>query len=111
MDEVRELVTVEQAARMIRVAAVALPVAGLVVGGLAGAFRRCLGRGLAVGLSCGMAGPAVWALWVAHGGIVARYGLDSVRGLLVGLGLFAGVGAALGVGIGYVAGRLRPGGG
>jgi hypothetical protein len=117
MNDMQELVTVEQAAHVIRAAALALPLAGLVIGGLVGAIRgrpsaslrARLGRGLAFGVLCGMAGPAVWALWIADSAIVAHYGLDSVKGLLVALALFAVVGLVVGVGIGYVTGRLRAG--
>lgn len=109
MDEMRELVTVEQAAQVIRAAALGLPLAGLMLGGVGGLLSRRLVRGLGVGLLCGLVGPAVWVLWVADSAIVAHYGLDSVKGLLVALALFAGVGVVVGVGIGYVTGRLRAG--
>jgi hypothetical protein len=106
MNDMQELVTVQQAAQVIRAGALALPLAGLVIGGLAGVLRRRVARGLGLGVLCGMAGPAVWVLWIADSAIVAHYGLDSVKGLLVALALFVGVGLAAGVGIGYVTGRL-----
>jgi hypothetical protein len=95
-----ELVTVEQAERAIRITAIALPLAGLVVGTVIGAARRRTGRGLGLGLLCGLAGPAIWALWRMYNGVIAVYGLDSVRGLLVNLALFVGIGLLVGLGVG-----------
>jgi hypothetical protein len=102
MAEMRELVTVEQAERAIRMAAVALPAAGAAVGAIAGAVRGRAARGLATGLVCGLAGPAVWLLWRMYNGIVGGYGLDSVKGLLVNLALFVTIGLAVGVVIGFL---------
>ncbi|MCJ7822946.1 MAG: hypothetical protein MUQ26_07735 [Armatimonadetes bacterium] len=106
MAEMRELVTVEQAERAIRMVAVALPVAGAAAGAIAGAVRGRAARGLAVGLLCGLAGPAIWLLWRMYNGVVGGYGLDSVRGLLVNLGLFVAIGLVIGVAVGLVWRRL-----
>ena len=102
MAEMRELVTVEQAERAIRMVAVALPVAGAAVGAIVGAVRGRAARGVAIGLLCGLAGPAVWLLWRMYNGIVGSYGLDSVKGLLVNLALFACIGLAVGAVIGFL---------
>lgn len=102
MAEMRELVTVEQAEGVIRLAALALPVAGLLLGAAIGAARGRTGRGLALGLLCGLAGPAVWLLWRMYNGIMGIYGLDSVRGLAINLALFVAIGLAVGVVIGLV---------
>ena len=102
MDQMRELVTVEQAEHVIRLAAVGLPAAGLVVGAAVGAVRRRLGRGVGLGLLCGAVGPAVWGLWRMYNGIIGMYGLDSVKGLFVSLGLFVGIGVVVGLGIGLL---------
>ena len=109
MEEMRELVTVEQAERAIRLAAVALPAAGAAAGAIAGAVRGRVGRGVAVGLLCGLAGPALWLLWRMYNGIVGSYGLDSVKGMLVNLALFACIGLAVGALLGFV--WRRQGGG
>ncbi len=106
-----EIVTTEQAEHVIALLAVALPIAGLIVGALLGIVRRRLGRLLLVGLVCGLVGPAVWALWRMYDGIVGAYGLDSVRGLLTNLALFVGIGLAVGVGVGLVRRRLWRGNG
>jgi len=100
--DMKELVTVEQAERAIAIIAVALPIVGILAGALAGALRRRLAAGLAIGVLCGAAGPAVWALWRMYNGIVGRYGLDSVRGLLVNLALFIAIGLLLGLAIGLI---------
>ena len=109
MAEMRELVTVEQAERAIRMVAVALPVAGAAVGAIVGAVRGRAARGLATGLLCGLAGPAVWLLWRMYNRVVGSYGLDSVKGLLVNLALFACIGLAVGAVIGFL--WRRQGGG
>jgi hypothetical protein len=102
----QELVTVEQAERAIRVAAVALPVAGIIVGAVAGAVRGQAMRGLALGLLCGMIGPGLWGLWLMYSGVVGAYGLDSVRGLLVNIALFVGIGVVVGFGVGLALRRF-----
>ena len=107
----QELVTVEQAERAVAILAVALPAAGLLVGAILGAARRSLGRGLVVGLICGLSGPAIWLLWRMYNGIVGAYGLDSVRGLLVNIVLFVGIGLVVGIGIGLVRRQARRGAG
>jgi hypothetical protein len=109
MDEMRELVTVEQAERVIRIIAISLPAAGIVLGALAGAMRRRLARGVAAGLLAGAVGPAVWALWRVYNGVTGIYGLDSVRGLLVNLALFVGIGLAVGIGAGVLCRRRATG--
>jgi len=103
----KELVTVEQAEQVIRFCAVALPAAGLVVGALVGARRRRAFAGLAMGLLCGLAGPAALLMWRIYNAVMGRYGLDSVRALLINLALFAMVGVMAGLTIGYVARRRR----
>jgi len=109
MAEMRELVTVEQAERVIVLLAIALPVLGLAAGALVGTLRHRLWAGLALGLLCGLAGPAVWAMWRAYNGVIGEYGLDSVRGLLVNLALFVGVGLVVGLAVGMLWRRLAPG--
>ncbi len=103
----RELVTVEQAERVIRLCALALPAAGLVVGALVGAVRRRPLAGLATGLLCGLAGPAALVMWRIYNAVMGRYGLDSVRALLINLALFVVVGVIVGLTIGCVARRRR----
>jgi hypothetical protein len=107
MNDMQELVTVEQAERVIAVLTYALPAAGVVIGAIAGALRRRVGRGLLIGLMCGLSGPAIWLLWRMYNGIVGVYGLDSVRGLLVNLALFVAIGLVIGIGAGLVWRRVR----
>jgi hypothetical protein len=104
--DMQEMVTVEQAERVIGALTYALPVAGIVLGSLIGALRKRMGRGAAVGLACGLSGPAIWLLWRMYNGVVGGYGLDSVRGLLVNLGLFVAIGLVIGVAVGLVWRRL-----
>ena len=106
MDEMRELVTVEEAERVIRVLACALPVAGVVVAAAIGAVQRRLGPAVRPGLIVGLCGPAIWGLWRMHNGIIGAYGLDSVRGLLVEVALFVGIGLVVGTGIGLAWRRM-----
>jgi hypothetical protein len=98
----QELVTVEQAERVIGALTYALPVVGIALGSLIGALRKRIGRGAVVGLACGMSGPAIWLLWRMYNGIVGIYGLDSVRGLLINLALFVAIGLVIGVAAGLV---------
>ena len=102
MSEMKELITVEQAERALALIAVALPALGLLVGAVAGAIRRRLAADLAVGLLCGLAGPAIWVLWRMYSGISGHYGLDSVRGLLINLALFLAIGLVIGLALGVI---------
>jgi hypothetical protein len=102
----QELVTVEQAERVIGALTYALPVAGIVLGSLIGALRKRIGRGALVGLACGLSGPAIWLLWRMYNGIVGGYGLDSVRGLLVNLALFVAIGLVIGIAAGLAWRRM-----
>jgi hypothetical protein len=104
--DMQELVTVEQAERAIALLAVALPILGLAIGVIVGAVRRRIAGHAAVGLICGLSGPAIWLLWRMYNGIVGAYGLDSVRGLLVNLGLFVAIGLVIGVAAGLVWRRM-----
>lgn len=92
----KELVTTEQAERALVLLAAALPILGLLVGLIAGAARRRLAMGLRHGFVSGLLGPALWVMWRVYNLIMNRYGLDSVRGLLINLALFVGVGLAVG---------------
>jgi hypothetical protein len=107
----QELVTVEQADKVIAYLAIVLPAIGLLAGAAVGAARRAALRGLLVGLVCGLVGPAIWLLWRMYNEIVGIYGLDSVRGLLVNLALFAGIGVIVGLAIGLARRRFRAGSG
>ena len=104
-----ELVTVEQANRVIAILSIALPLTGAAVGALIGARRRRVGLGLLVGFLCGLPGPGVWALWKMYNGVVGIYGLDSVRGLLINLALFVGIGIVVGLGLGLARRQRRSG--
>jgi len=106
MNDMKELVTVEQVEHAIRIAAVGIPAAGLLVGMLVGAARRRLKAGVGIGLACGAAGPAIWVTWRAYNAVAERYGLDSVRGLVVNIALFTCIGVGVGLAVGYAA-RVR----
>ncbi len=50
----KELVTTEQAAQVIGLLAIALPVAGLLIGAIVGAARKRLASNALLGLICGL---------------------------------------------------------
>ena len=102
MTDMQELVTVQQAERVIGMLVIALPAAGLLVGLVVGAARRRVRLGLGIGLLCGATGPAIWLLWRMYNGVIGVYGLDSVKGLLINLSLFAAIGLVMGVVMGLV---------
>lgn len=109
MEEMRELVTVEQAERALLLLTAALPALGLLAGAVVGGLRRRLTAGLGLGLACGLAGPLLLGLWRAYNAIMGRYGLDSVKALLLNLGLFLAVGAAIGLAAGVALRRWSGG--
>src|SRR5262245_33235025 len=108
MDDTRELIS---AAVFIRCL---LAVAGVVlVGGLAagvgwgrrsGAPRAGLQRGLAAGLL----GPAALLLWAVYNLFEDRYGLDSVKALVINLVIFVLFGALAGALLAWTWHRTEP---
>ena len=98
----QELVTVEQAHRVIVVLAWALPLAGLLLGAIAGAVRGVSGRGAWQGVAVGLLGPIIYAMWLLYSHMVrynpetGRAGLHSVATLVFNALIFAVVGAMLG---------------
>jgi hypothetical protein len=106
MDDMRELVTVEQATRLFVLVAIVLPLLGAALGSWIGARRGNLRRGLGIGLLAGLAGPGNLVLWRMYNGITDRLGLDTVRNLLTNLALFAAIGVVIGVAVGFVARRM-----
>ena len=52
----------------------------------------------------GLFGPLLLFLWFLYGKIIAIYGLDSVRGLLINIGLFVSIGLI----IGFSVRRFKP---
>jgi len=53
-----------------------------------------------LGFALIVGGPGIWLLWLAYGGIVKHFGLDSVKGLGVNVAVFVGAGAVVGIVIG-----------
>jgi hypothetical protein len=106
MDDMRELVTVEQATRLFVLVAIVLPLLGAALGAWLGVRRGNVRKGLTLGLLAGMAGPGNLVLWRMYNGITDRLGLDTVRNLLTNLALFAAIGVALGVVVSLVVRRM-----
>jgi len=102
MDEMRELITVDQANRLFLAIAVAVPVFGLLFGTVLGARSGNARTGALRGLLVGLFGPINFVLWKVYNGITDRLGLDTVKNLLVNLGLFIGLGIAAGLAYGYL---------
>ena len=108
----REIVSPEQAETMVRAAAVALVIAGVVAGAVGATLVRPRRAAPVVGGLVTLAGALVYALWIVYNAVIARLGLDSVKGLLINLGIFMVVGltyGALAVGVSRWA-RRQPGG-
>ncbi|RYX82626.1 hypothetical protein EON83_18830 [bacterium] len=85
----RELITPELSQTLVLLAAIVVSILGAALG-----FFYKKTRGLIAALC----GPLLFALWLLHGALVERFGMDSL-GLLLFEGLvFIALGAALGVG-------------
>jgi hypothetical protein len=96
----RELVELSAVERLFGLLAVALPIVGLGIGAAIQFGARRPGA-WARGLLVGLLGPANWLLWRLYNGIENRYGLDSVKALLLNLAIFAALGVAIGIGLRY----------
>jgi hypothetical protein len=111
MDEMREIVTMEQANALFLALAVAAPLLGVVIGAVIGGRYKNTQAGALKGLVVGMLGPLNLLLWKTYNGITDRMGLDTVKNLLVQLALFAGLGLTVGLIAGVYRRRSGPQGG
>jgi len=91
-----ELLTGRQVELVVAALSLGLPVLALVLGGILGSFTVGWRRGLLLGGVVALLGPLCWAMWLVYGWVIARFGLDSVRALLINLALFALVGVLAG---------------
>jgi hypothetical protein len=101
MDEMREIVTMEQANGIFLTLAITGPVLGLLIGLIVGRKHGETQLGAFKGLMVGMLGPVNLLLWKVYNVLTDRMGLDTVKNLLVQLALFAGLGIVAGLLLGY----------
>src|SRR2546423_11518595 len=101
MDEMREIITLEQANRLFLILAITTPIAGILIGTAIGAKKASPARFALNGFLAGLSGPGILLLWKVYNAITDRLGLDTVKNLLVNLVLFV----ALGIIGGLIAGR------
>jgi hypothetical protein len=97
----QEIVSPAQAEAIVRGVALALAGVGL-VGVIAALARRGarLRARMVLGALVIAAGGLVYFLWLVYNSIIARLGLDSVKGLLINLAIFLAVGLVCGIGAG-----------
>lgn len=96
-DDTRELITAAEFSHWLVIAACVVLVGSIAAGAIWGARARAVGSGWVRGAAAGMTGPAALLLWHVYNSIEDRYGLDSVRALLLNLGLFVVVGVIGGI--------------
>src|SRR5438445_149976 len=85
MDDMREIITVEQANALFYALAIVGPVVGLIIGTLVGMRSQSRKACILKGLLIGMLGPLNLVLWFVYNAITNRLGLDTVKNLLVNL--------------------------
>jgi len=93
----KEIVSPAQAEAIVRGVAAALVGVGAAAGVIAAIFVRPRRIALTFGALVVGAGVLVFGLWMVYNAIIARLGLDSVKGLLINLGIFLVVGVLYGV--------------
>jgi hypothetical protein len=103
----RELIDLAAVERLFTLLATMLPVLGIAIGAAMQFGRRRPGA-LVTGLLVGLLGPANWLLWRIFNGIEDRYGLDSVKAMLINLALFAALGIVVGLILRFSATRRTP---
>ena len=86
----KELITLEQANRIMWIVLVAAPI----VGAIWGAASKRLKQGVVAGLIVGVAN---YIMWNVYNGITDKLGLDTVKNLFVNLALFIVIGIIVGV--------------
>jgi len=106
--EMRELIDEQTANAVMNTMAVALPLAGAVIGALAGTLARRPVPGALRGLAVGCLGILNWVLWRLYNAIMDQLGLDTVKNLLVNLALFVALGIAGGVAAGLYLRSRQP---
>jgi ABC-type Na+ efflux pump permease subunit len=92
----QELVSPAQAEAIVRVAALGLVGVGIAVGAVGALFVRPRRAAPVVGGLVAAAGALAYILWMVYNSLTARFGLDSVKALIINLGIFAVVGLAYG---------------
>jgi hypothetical protein len=97
MNELKELVDEAAAARIVWAIALAVAFGSLVVGAAAGLARGALRPSLLRGVLVALLGPLVMALWWVYNAVIGKFGLDSVKGLLINMAMFLAVGAIVGI--------------
>jgi len=93
----REFVSPQQAEVIIYAVAGGLLALGVVGGAAAAAFTRPRRAGLIIGAFVALAGALVYALWLVYNAVIARFGLDSVKALVINLAIFVVVGLGYGI--------------
>lgn len=106
MDDMRELITVEQAEAAFRLLALLGPLVGLVIGGAIGVRRGLIVRRALIGLALGGLTALNYGLWRLYCLNTDRLGVDTVRNLVTNLVLFVMIGAVAGIAYGLLARRV-----
>ena len=86
MSQLQELISPAQSQILVMIAAIALTVIGAIWGFVAARAR---------GLVAALGGPLVFLLWLIHGALTAKFGMDSLWLLLLGEAAFVIVAGAL----------------
>jgi hypothetical protein len=97
MNDMKELITEDQARQIIMILSVLITLASLSFGffwqsRISKPKRKPFWANV---ILAAMIGPLLWILWLVYNSIEDYYGLDSVKALLINLGLFAAVGLLL----------------
>ena len=92
-----EIVSPGQAEAIVRGAALGLVGVGIAAGAIGALFVRSRRAAPIVGALVAVAGGLAYILWMVYNSLTARFGLDSVKALLINLGVFAVVGLVYGV--------------
>lgn len=92
----KEIITQEQVDNILRLIAIAAPIAGLIIGAVVGLARKRVAAGLAIGIVTGLTGTAMFGLWRMYTAFGDGYGYTSAVNLTVQLALFTGIGVGAG---------------
>ena len=98
MSQLQELITPAQSQILVIVASILLTLIGAIWGFVAARAR---------GLVAALGGPLVFVLWLAHGALTAKFGMDSLWLLLAEAAFVVFAGAALGLAWSAIIGTKR----
>ncbi|MEN6371480.1 MAG: hypothetical protein ABFD64_05645 [Armatimonadota bacterium] len=99
----KEIITQERVDSILKLIAIAAPLAGLVIGTAVGIIRKRIAAGTMFGIIIGLSGTALFGLWRMYTTFGNSFGYTNIVCLAVQFAIFSGIG----IGAGFAIQRSR----